>query len=727
MRKPYAIVVLAAALALACSSTPEASPGQRAPSPPIAAQKPHVVRSPNGDRQDPYYWLRDDTRASPEVLAQLNAETRYAEAMLAHTKPAQEILYAEMVARTQPDDATVPQFERGYWYYARYVPGGEYAIHARKRETQAAPEQILLDGNRLARGRAFYQIGAYHVSPDDRRIAWVEDVVGRRQWTLRVRDLASGEVLGDSIANVEAEFVWAGGGETLLYIEKDPVTLLGRRVRKHRLGTDPANDPLVYEETDPAFYLSLERSPSGRFLWIVIGSTTATELRYAAASDPALAFRALIPRERDHLYDAVDFGDEFVIRTNWRAKNFRIVRASAAEAADRDRWREVVGQQPNALIEDFFVFDDVLAIGERSGGRRNIRVRRWADGHESRIAADDPAYAMSLDDNREPSAKALRYAYTSLTVPNSVYDYDFATGERVLRKRQPVLGGFASENYRSELLWVAARDGVRVPVSLVYRESFARDGSAPLLLYGYGAYGLSTDAAFDANRLSLLDRGFVFAIAHVRGGQELGRAWYEDGRLLRKQNTFNDFVDATRELVARGYAAKDRVFAIGGSAGGLLIGAVLNQCPECYRGAFVRVPFVDAVTTMLDESIPLTTNEFDEWGNPKQQSHYDYMLSYSPYDNVEAKAYPALLVTTGLWDSQVQYYEPAKWVAKLRATKTDDRPLLLHVNMEAGHGGKSGRFQRFRETAMTYAFLLDQAGVVVGAPEVAKGRGANPR
>ncbi len=726
MSKQKIGALLAAALISACSSSPISREGFRAPAPPIAAQKPHIVRSPHGDRPDPYYWLRDDTRSNPEVLAHLAAETRYAEAMLAHTKPAQELLYAEMLARTRQDEATVPQRERGYWYYARYVEGSEYAIHARKRETLDAPEEVLLDGNALAAGHAFFEIGAYSVSPDDLRIAWVEDTVGRLQFTLRVKDLATGAVLADRIENIEAEFVWADS-ETLLYIEKDPVTLLGQRVRKHRLGTDPANDPLVYEEKDPAFYMSLERDPSGRLLWISLTSTLATELRYAAANDPALAFRTLIPRERDHLYDAVDFGDEFVIRTNWQAKNFRIVRASASKAADRSQWREVVAHQPNALIEDFFVFEDVLAIGERSRGLRSIRVRRWADGQESRIAADEPAYAMSLDDNREPGAKMLRYAYTSLTSPSAIYDYDFATGERVLRKRQLVLGGFDSENYRSELLWVAARDGVRVPVSLVYRTGFMRDGRAPLLLYGYGAYGLSADAEFDANRLSLLDRGFVFAIAHVRGGQELGRAWYEDGRLLRKQNSFNDFVDVTRELVARGYAAQDRVFAMGGSAGGLLMGAVLNQCPECYRGALVRVPFVDAVTTMLDESIPLTTNEFDEWGDPRKKAYYDYMLAYSPYDNIPGKPYPALLVTTGLWDGLVQYYEPAKWVAKLRAQKTGDQPLLFHVNMEAGHSGRSGRFQRLRETAMNYAFLLDQAGALVTAPEATTALPASPR
>ena len=718
MKKFIAVALLEAALLAACWSAPLSRDRKGAPNPPIAAQKPHIVRSANGDRPDPYYWLRDDTRSNPEVLAHLAAETRYAEAMLAHTKPAQELLYAEMLARTPQDEASVPQFERGYWYYARHLEGSEYAIHARKRETLAAPEEILLDGNALARGRAFFEIGAYHVSPDDRRIAWVEDTVGRQQWTLRVKELATGSELSDRIVNIEAEFVWADG-ETLLYIEKDPLTLLGQKVRKHRLGTDPANDSLVHEEKDPAFFISLERSPSGRLLWIALTSTRATELRYAAANDPALAFHTLIPRERDHLYDAADFGNEFVIRTNWHAKNFRIVRASASEAADRSRWREVVAQDPEALIEDFFVFDEALAIGERSRGLRSIRVRRWADGQESLIAADEPAYAMSLDDNRDPGAKALRYAYTSLTSPISIYDYELATGERVLRKRQAVLGAFDPEHYRSELLWVAARDGARVPVSLVHRRGFRRDGRAPLLLSGYGAYGLSTDAEFEPNRLSLLDRGFVFAIAHVRGGQELGRAWYEDGRLLRKQNSFNDFVDVTRELVARGYAAQERVFATGGSAGGLLMGAVLNQCPECYRGALVRVPFVDAVTTMLDESIPLTTNEFDEWGDPKQKAYYDYMLAYSPYDNIPAKRYPALLVTTGLWDGLVQYYEPAKWVAKLRAKRKGNRPLLLHVNMEAGHSGRSGRFQRLRETAMNYAFLLDQAGVPVTAPAAA--------
>lgn len=677
---------------------------------PVAAVVPYTVHSPHGDRVDDYYWLRDDTRSKPEVLEYLQAENAYTDAMLAHTQALQDTLYAEIAGRIQADDATVPQRENGYWYYARYDEGRDHPVHARRKGTLEAPEEVLLDTNAMAAGKAYFQIGNYEVSVNGRMLGWAEDSVGRRQWTVRFRDLVTGELLPDTLVNVEPDFVWANDSRTVLYVEKDPVTLLGKRVRRHVLGTPVANDPVVYEERDASYFVGLAKSRSNRYLWIQLDSTEASEQWVADANDPKLPFRVLVPRERGHEYDATDLGERFIIRSNWQAPNFRIVEAPAARVADRALWKDVVPHRDDAYVEEYQVFNQWLAVGERVDGRLRLRVRRWGDGSERVIAADEPTYTAALGDNREPESETLRYTYTSLTTPNSVYDYDFATGTRTLRKQDRVLGGYDPANYIAEFLRVDARDGAKVPVSLVYRKGLRRNGRAPLLLYGYGAYGYSSDPRFSSPLLSLLDRGFVYAIAHVRGGQELGRAWYEDGRLLDKQNTFNDFVDVTRALVELDHAAADKVFAMGASAGGLLMGAAVNQCPRCYRGLLVLVPFVDVVTTMLDPSIPLTANEFDEWGDPAQKAYYDYQLSYSPYDNVEAKDYPAMLVATGLWDSQVQYYEPAKWVAKLRARKTDRNPLLLRVDLASGHGGRAGRYQAYRETALYYAFLLDLLG-----------------
>jgi oligopeptidase B len=700
-----------AAATVAAGSSQQASvPRPAAVAPPVAAVHPYAVASPNGSRIDDYYWLRNDTRSKPEVLDYLKAENAYTDSVMAHTQGAQAVLYQELLGRLKQDDSTVPARKNGYWYYTRFAEGKEYPIYARRKGAPDAPEQVMLDGNALAAGHDFFQIGATSVTLDGSVLAYGEDTSGRRQYTLRFKNLATGATLPDAIPNVEPEFAWANDNRTVLYIEKDPVTLLGERLRKHVLGTDPGADPLVYEEKDHSFYMSVVKSPSDRFLWIVLHSTVAMEQWSASADDPGLAFHVLLPRERDHEYWAEDHGDDWVLRTNWQAKNFRIVRVPMAKVTDRAAWRDVVPARDDAFVHDFRVLVDYLAVNERSGGLRKIRIQRWSDGKDWLIAAGEPTYTSLLGDNREQDSRTLRYVYSSLTTPESTYDVDLGTGGKKLLKRAPVLGGFDPANYASEYTWAPSRDGKRIPVSIVYRKGFVRGSGAPLLQFGYGSYGASSDPFFEPNLLSLLDRGFVYAIAHVRGGQELGRAWYEDGKLLHKRNTFNDFVDVTRFLVAQGYAARDKVFALGGSAGGLLMGAIVNQCPECYRGVVTRVPFVDVVTTMLDESIPLTSNEFDEWGNPKQRPYYDYMLSYSPYDNIERKAYPAMMVSTGLWDSQVQYYEPTKYVAKLRARKTDANPLLFKVNMEAGHGGKSGRFQRLHETALYYAFIFDQLG-----------------
>jgi oligopeptidase B len=692
---------------------------QTIPAPPVAAVRPHAVNSAHGARSDPFYWLRDDERTDPEVLAYLAAENAYRESCMAEVKPFENALYEEIVARLKQDDASVPYAKRGYWYYSRFESGKEHPIFARRKGSPDAPEEILLDANLLAQRHEYYQIGALEISPDSNWLAYCEDTVGRRQYTLRFKNLATAETLDESIPDIESDLAWAADNRTILYVEKDPETLLGLYVKKHVLGGGQ-RDALVFEQQDKSFYTGVCASKSQRYLFIHMESTVSSEWRYARADDPALEFKTVLPHQRDHEYQVEHLGDCFVIRSNWQARNFRLMYVPIGRAHDRAAWRDVVAHRDDVFIEDFEVFNGFVALAVRSGGLAKISITFWSVGQpdEARevfIASDEAAYATSMSVNAELDSDRVRYVYTSLTTPTSVYEYAVRSGERVLLKRDPVIGRFDPQDYCTEFLFATARDGARVPVSLVYRRGLALDGSAPLLQYAYGAYGLSVDPSFSTARLSLIDRGFVYAIAHVRGGQEMGRAWYDEGRTSHKMNSFTDFIDVTRHLVAGRYAAKDKVFAMGGSAGGLLMGAVANLSPGDYRGIVAQVPFVDVVTTMLDDSIPLTTNEFDEWGNPEEFADYEYMLSYSPYDNVRAQAYPAMFVTTGLWDSQVQYFEPAKWIAKLRALKTDHNLLLLHVDMEAGHGGKSGRFQRYREIAMEYAFLLQQAGKAAAA------------
>ena len=692
----------------------EASIAMTAPSiiPPFASARPHALESPQGRRNDPYYWLRDDKRKNKEVLAYLNAENAYEEHRLATVKPLENKLFDEITARLKPDDATVPYRKNGYWYYSRFASGKEYRIYARRKGTLDAPEQILLDANTLSAGHEFYEVGSVEISPDAQWLAFCEDIVGRRQYRLRFKNLLTGQILPGAIDDVEADVAWANDNQTVLYVEKDPETLLGLNVKKHLVGQDPRRDVLVFHQVDKTFYTGVSKSKSERFLFVQMESTVASEWRYADANDPHLVFKIFLPHERDHEYQIEALNDRFIIRTNWQAKNFRLMEVPIGEESDRSHWRDIVAHRDDTFIEEFEVFNTFLAISVRSGGLLKISIKPLsAAGKEFFIASDEAAYNNTLSTNPEMDTQVLRYTYSSLTTPASVYDYQVLTGEKQLLKRDPVVGSFDPANYRTEFVFAPARDGKSIPVSLVYRKSFVRDGSAPLLQYGYGSYGLSTDPIFTSARLSLLDRGFVFAIAHVRGGQEMGREWYDDGRLLHKKNTFTDFIDVTHYLVAHHYGAKDKIFAMGGSAGGLLMGAIANMSPQDYRGIVAQVPFVDVVTTMLDDSIPLTSNEYDEWGNPAEQKFYDYLLSYSPYDNVRAQDYPAMLVTTGLWDSQVQYYEPAKWVAKLRALKTDHNPLILHIDMQAGHGGKPGRFQRYQVIAREYAFMLGQLGV----------------
>jgi oligopeptidase B len=688
------------------------------PQPPVAAKKPYQVPSPNGSREDEYYWLRDDKRENPEMLAYLQAENLYADRMLAHIKPLETRVYNEIVGRLKQDDATVPYLMNGYWYYKRFETGKEYPIYARRKGSQDAPEEILLDVNAMAKGQDFFEIGEIAISPDSQLMAWAEDTVGRRQYVVRVKDLASQKVLPIEIRNVENNIAWAGDNNTFLYIEKHPETLLGYRVRSRCIvckDYTAATDPLVWEQQDDSFYTQVYRTKDDRYLVIHTQSTVSSEAWIADAGDPQLQFRVFLPRERDHEYQIEHANGRWIVRTNYQAKNFRIVAVGPGDEGDRTKWQDVVAHRDDAFVDAYEVSKRFLTVEEHSGGLRKLRVRPWSMGmHGDKdvfVTADEPSYTMSLDVNREFDSDRLRYTYTSLITPRTTYDYDFNTGERTLLKREPVLGGYDPANYSSEFAWATARDGTKIPVSIVYAKATARDGTAPLLQIGYGSYGVSYDPEFSYLPPSLLDRGFVVVIAHIRGGQEMGRAWYENGKLTNKINTFTDFIDVTRWLVANRYADKSRVFALGRSAGGLLMGAIANLAPQDYRGIVTGVPFVDVVTTMLDESIPLTTNEFDEWGNPQEKRFYDYMLSYSPYDNLGAHDYPAIFVHSGLWDSQVQYFEPTKYVARLRARRTGDSLVVLRTNMEAGHGGKSGRFERYREYAEQYAFIIDQAGI----------------
>ncbi|WP_185822164.1 S9 family peptidase [Xanthomonas sp. GW] len=676
--------------------------------PPHPAKQPHTVKAPFGaTRQDDYYWLRDDKRENPQMLAYLNAENAYADQVLKPLKPLEDTLYKEIVGRIKQDDSSVPYRERGYWYYTRFESGKDYPVHARRKGSMQAAEEILLDVNAMAADKGYFSLGDAVVSQDNRILAWTEDDVGRRQYVVRFKNLDTGEIYPDRVPGVSPDVVWADDNKTLFYVENDPETLLTVRVKKHVLGTPATQDALVYEEKDDSFYMGLGRSRDDKYILIGVESTVSSEQRYAPAADPQ-HFAVLAPRERDVEYSADHFDGRWVIRTNWKAKNYALMTAPDG-ATKRAQWQAWLPYDEKVFIDGFELFDGYTAIAERSDGLERIRLH-FADGKEDYVKADEPAYSMGLSVNPEPDTPWLRYSYTSLTTPATTYELNTRTGERKLLKQQPVIG-YDADKYQTERVWVTARDGVRVPVSLVYKKGFKKDGTAALYQYAYGSYGMSTDPNFNLPVVSLLDRGVVYAIAHIRGGQEMGRDWYDQGKLLHKKNTFTDFIDVTRGLVKLGYAAPDRVAAAGGSAGGLLMGAVANMAPQDYRVLVAQVPFVDVVTTMLDPSIPLTTNEYDEWGNPEQKQYYDYMLGYSPYDNVARQAYPALFVGTGLWDSQVQYWEPAKWVAKLREDNTGTRPIVFRVNMEAGHGGKSGRFRRYREQAESYAFMLDQLGV----------------
>jgi oligopeptidase B len=678
--------------------------------PPRAQKRPYQVTSPHGAREDDYYWLRDDKRQNPDMLAYLKAENAYTDAQLAPLQPLEAKLYAETVSHIKQDDDSVPYLENGYWYQTTWTTGADYPVVIRRKGTATAPAQALFDQPAMAKGHSFFQIGGWQVSPDNTRVTWAEDTVGRRQFVLRIKDIASGRLLTDSVANVEGDLVWSADGSTIFYVEKDPITLLSKRVKAHKLGTSASADRLVYEEKDDSFYMGVARTSDRKYICIALQSTVSDEQRCAPAADPT-SFTLVAPRAREFRYSADHIGNRWIIRTNsGGAKNYKLATVSDGDAArGPTAWRDLVPASATTFIDDFKPFTGFVAITQRENGNKGVRLLTDA-GKSIPVVADEPAYAMNLSTNAEVDTLWVRYGYTSLVTPATTYEINAQTGERRTLKIQPV-PGYTKANYVTERVWATARDGTRVPVSLLYRRGVKRDGTAPLFQDAYGSYGISSDPGFSAGNLALVDRGVVYAIAHIRGGQEMGRDWYDQGHLLNKKNSFTDFVDVTRYLVAQKYAAPGRVAALGGSAGGLLMGGVANLAPQDYAVLVAQVPFVDVVTTMLDPSIPLTTNEYDEWGNPADKRFYDYMLRYSPYDNGARKAYPAMYVSTGLWDSQVQYYEPTKWVARLREMKTDRNPLLYRVNMEAGHGGKSGRFERYRQAAEWQAFVLQQLKV----------------
>ncbi|MBP2167031.1 oligopeptidase B [Erwinia toletana] len=675
--------------------------------PPKAKKIPHIMTLHGESRQDDYYWLRDDEREDPAVLDYLHAENDYGKQVMASQQALQERLLQEMVGRIPQQDHSVPYVKHGFRYQRRYETGNEYPIYTRQPADSDTPEvwETLLDANQRASHSEFYTMGALDISPDNQIMALAEDFLSRRIYGIRFRNLSSGSWYPEVLEDVSSSFVWANDSRTLYYVLKHKKTLLPYQVWRHTIGEPQSADQLVYEELDDTFYVSVHKTTSEHFILIALNSSTTSEILLLDGEYAEAEPQVFCPRRKDHEYTLDHYNHHFYVRSNREGKNFGLYRT---DYKDVSRWETLVEPRDHIVLEDFQLFRDWLVLEERQRGLTSLRQINWQSGETFGIAFDDPAYVTWLAYNPTPETGKLRYGYSSMTTPATLFELDMDSGERLVLKQSEVKG-FDASKYRSEHMWVKARDGVEVPVSLVYHREHYQPGKNPLLVYGYGSYGSSMDADFSGSRLSLLDRGFVFALAHIRGGGELGQQWYDDGRLLNKLNTFNDFIDVTHALLAQGHGDPQRLYAMGGSAGGLLMGAVLNREPQLWHGVVAQVPFVDVVTTMLDESIPLTTGEYDEWGNPNDEAYYHYISQYSPYDNVRAQDYPHLLVTTGLHDSQVQYWEPAKWVAKLRELKTDDNLLLLCTDMDAGHGGKSGRFKAYEGVALEYAFLIGLA------------------
>ena len=676
--------------------------------PPKAKKINKILKIHDHERNDPYYWLNE--RDNPEVMAYLTAENEYVEQQLKHTEPLQEKLYNEIVGRIKQDDSTVPYQYQGYWYYIRFEQGKEYPIYCRKKGTLEGEEQVLLDVNVMAQSFDYYQVSGVKVSSNNNLISFGVDTVGRRNYTIMFKDLEKDQILTDRLPNTIGQSVWANDNNTIFYPVKDE-TLRPFKIYKHTLGEEQIQDVEVYHEKDATFNCYVQKSKSKEYIFISSHSTLSSEYRYLKADAPKASFQILQKREKELEYSVDHLGDKFYILNNLKAKNFKLSEAPV-EAPQKENWKDIIPHREDVLLENVELFKDFLVLEERANGLEHIRIKRWDGAMDYYIQFPDPAYSAGIGMNPEVETEWLRFHYSSLTTPPSTFEQNMQTEERNLLKQQEVLGGFNSEEYVSERIFATAADGTKVPVSLVYQKrSFNKDGSNPCLLYGYGSYGHSMDASFRYSIISLLERGFVYAIAHIRGGEDMGRYWYEEGKLLKKKNTFTDFIACAEHLINKKYTSKEKLFAMGGSAGGLLMGAIANLRPELFKGIISSVPFVDVVTTMLDDSIPLTTGEYDEWGNPNDPEYYKYILSYSPYDNIEAKEYPAMLVLTGLHDSQVQYWEPAKYVAKLRDIKKGDQPLYFKTNLSAGHSGASGRFERFKETALEFAFMFNLLGI----------------
>ena len=706
-----ALLLLVACKQTNMEKTPYAWPSNI--SAPKAAEKLRTFVQHGDTITDEYYWLNDFFKKGPDstaVVEYLQAENAYLDTMMSGTKEFQKNLFSEMRGRIQEKDESEPVVENGYTYYSKTEEGKQYYKYYRKALTAGAKEELLLDVDQLATGKNYYAISGPSISPDNQWMAYGVDEVSRRQYTLFFKNLKTGEISSETIAGTSGNAVWSADSKTIFYAANNPVTLLSEKIRRHQLGTAAAADVTVYEEKDPTNYIGVAKTRSGQYIMIYSAATLSSEVLILPANQPTGTFQVFQPRMKDVLYSVDHWEDRFLIVTNLEAKNFRLM-SCPLNQTQQAAWTEVVPNRTDVLLEGVEPFKNFWILTERKEGLVQLRVREFPGEKEHYLDFGEPAYDAFVGKNPEYLSKQFRYRYSSMTTPLSTYDYTIASKQRNLIKEQPVLGGFKRTDYVTERRFVTARDGVRIPLSIVYKKGTALDGSAPALLYGYGSYGASMDASFSTSRLSLLNRGFVYAIAHIRGGQEMGRLWYEDGKLLKKKNTFNDFIDCGKYLVEQKFTSQGHLYAMGGSAGGLLMGAVVTMEPKLWNGVIAQVPFVDVITTMSDPTIPLTTNEYDEWGNPANKDSYFYMKSYSPYDNVAAKEYPNLLVTTGLHDSQVQYFEPAKWVARLRKLKTDKNVLLLKTNMEAGHGGASGRFDYLKDVALQYAFLFALEGI----------------
>jgi len=715
MKLPALLVLLIGLVfVLSCSTEKKETPEDiKAPTP------EKVAKELTGNRIDNYYWMKlSDEQKNAEqkdeqtqkVVNYLNAENDYLKTKLKHTEGLQKKVYDEIIGRIKQTDESVPYKDNGFWYYTRYEQGQEYPIYCRKKGTLEGAEEILLNVNDMAKGHDYYSITGLSVSEDNNLLAYAEDSVSRRRYTIYVKDLRTGKLVEEPVPNTEGQVTWANDNKTYFYTKKDSATLRSRWVIKHKVGSSFKNDPIVSEEKDETFYTGIYKTKSKKFLVIWAGSTLTNHYQILNANTPDGKFTEFSPRERGLEYSIDHYIDKFYVVTNLDAQNFRLMETPDSKTA-KANWKEKIAHRKDTLLQGIEIFKDYLVLSERAQANTLMRVIEQKTNNKHYLNFGEAAYTLYPSTNLDFETNLLRYRYTSLTTPNSTYDYNMKTRERKLLKQTEVVGGYNPEDFQTERLWATAADGTQIPMSIVYKKGIKKDGSNPTLIYGYGSYGASMDPTFSISRLSLLNRGFVYAIAHIRGGQEMGRQWYEDGKMFKKKNTFTDFIDCSEFLIEEKFTSPEKLFATGGSAGGLLMGAVVNMRPDLYKGVVAAVPFVDVITTMEDESIPLTTGEFDEWGNPENPESYMYMLEYSPYDQVKPQNYPSMLVTTGFHDSQVQYWEPAKWVAKLRALKTDNNTLLLRTNMETGHGGTTGRFKVYEEIAQEYAFIIDLAGI----------------